>query len=308
MTASPPTITVIIATTCEARRWLSLRRAIESVLTQAGVSVQVLVVVNGQRFDPEHYEALQHMAGLRVAYNEEGNLPKALRTGRSLVSTAYFAFLDDDDEYLPGGLSARLTRLEADATLDFVATQGLRMIDGADKPFLPSTAAAHLDPLRALANYNWLASCGGLFRSRSVSLDCFDGRSRYLEWTLLAYKLASTCRMAFIDTPTFRIHDSPGSLSKSPAYREGEIEVLKLVLGLELPGDVKSFVRVKLGKAHHGLSDFYRLQHRKSASWRHHLASLRYSGGWRFIPYTRKILIDLQRVPPQGHGTERTQR
>ncbi|MBC7484536.1 MAG: glycosyltransferase family 2 protein [Rhizobacter sp.] len=283
-------VTVIIATTCEALRWPSMQRAIASVLTQADVSPQILVVVNGRRFDEEHYNELRHMTGLKVVYHEEGSAPLAQRIGRSLVCTPFFAFLDDDDEYLPGGLKARLAPLMADEALDGVASQGVRVVDGADQPFLISTVAVHRDALRALASYNWLASCGGLFRTRSVSLDYFDGCSRYLEWTLLAYKLASTRRLVFIDTPTFRIHDSPQSLSKSPLYRHGEIDMLQTVLQLDLPADVKASVRIRLGKAHHGLSDFYRLQHRMSLAWRHHLKSLRYPEGWRFISYTRKIL------------------
>lgn len=289
MSMAAADITVIIPTTCEAQRWESLLRAIDSVFRQSEVAVQLLLVVNGQRVDPSHYEALCQMPGLVVVRLAEG-LPMAQRMGRSLVTTPYFSFLDDDDEYLPGGLLARLAPLEQDSAVDFVASQGVRCLDGVDHPCWPSTAAIHRDPLRALSDTNWLASCGGLFRTRSISIDFFDGRSSYLEWTLLAYKLAISRRMAFVDTPAFRIHDSSGSLSKSTAYRYGEIVVIQQILQLELPGDVRDSVRIKLGNAHHSLSDFCRRQHLKKDAWRHHVASLMQAGGWRFIPYTRKLL------------------
>lgn len=290
MDLSASGITVIIPTTCELRRWESLQRAIASVMQQSGVTPRVLAVVNGQRFDPTRYEALCQMPGVEVVYLAEGNASLAQRTGRSLVTTAYFAFLDDDDEYLPGGLKARLVPLEQDNALDFVASQGVRCFDGVDQPCWPSTGAIHRDPLRALADTNWLASCGGLFRTRSIAVDYFDGCSRYLEWTLLAYKLAASRRMVFVDTATFRIHDSPGSLSKSTAYRYGEIDVILKILQLQLPGDVRESVRVKLGKAHHDVSDFCRRQKLNTDAWRHHASSLRQPGGWRFFPYTRKLL------------------
>ena len=54
---------------------------------------------------------------------------------------------------------------------------------------LECLAYAATDPLRALVIENWLASCGGLFRSDRVSIDYFDGVTRHYEWTFLAYSL-----------------------------------------------------------------------------------------------------------------------
>src|SRR4051794_10798550 len=101
-------VSVIIPTTCEAHRCSSLQRAIASVQSQQGVAVKVIVVVNGARVDPSCYQQLQRMPGLKVSYRSEGSAPLAQHAGRLLVDTEYFAFLDDDDEYLAGALEARV--------------------------------------------------------------------------------------------------------------------------------------------------------------------------------------------------------
>lgn len=201
---------VIIPTTCEARRWTSLKRAIASALSQENTDAEVIVVVNGTRFDPVCYEELRNMPGLTVAYQKEGSLPLAQQFGRVQVTAPFFSFLDDDDEYLPGALKHRLRPLLADKTVDFVASNGYRVLGDRDHIALTNIDAIRRDPLLALSVENWLVSCGSLFRSCSVSAEYFDGKTAYFEWTLLAYKLASTLKMAFVDVPTFRIHDSPG--------------------------------------------------------------------------------------------------
>lgn len=287
-------ISVIIPTTCETGRRGSLKRAIASVAAQERVSVELIVVVNGLRFDPECYEELRSMPGLNVAYLEEGSLPLAVKHGRSLATAPYFSFLDDDDEYLPDALWRRLQPLLSDEAIDYVVSNGYSCIEGRDRQAVINVEAVRNDPLRALLKENWLASCGGLYRSSRVSTGYFDGKTRYLEWTLLAYKLASTRKMVFVDEPTYRIHDSLGSLSKSEAFREAEIGVLAQILTLDLPADIKVGLRVKIGRAYHSLSNHYRRQGDFRRAWRCHLASLRHPEGFRYLTYSRRLLPFVQ--------------
>ena len=147
----------------------------------------------------------------------EGSLPAALRHGRSLVDTPFFGFLDDDDEYLPDAIAIRLAAFASDAAIDAVATNGFTNIGGVDRVRHEHPDAAATDPLRALLRENWLASCGGLFRTDRVTVDFFDGVTRHYEWTVLGFKLAASRRVLYVDKPTFRVYDSPGSLSKSRA-------------------------------------------------------------------------------------------
>jgi glycosyltransferase involved in cell wall biosynthesis len=285
-----PTVSVIIPTTCEARRWESLQRAIDSARDTEGVEVSVIVVVNGKRFDQACLDELQSRSDIAVAYRDEGSAPLAQRHGRSMVQTEFFAFLDDDDEYLPQALAHRCTPLLADPSLDFVATNGYRRLGTEDRIVVSNAQSVQADPLAALTRENWLASCGGLFRTASVSLDYFDNPAPFLEWTYLAYRLALDFKMAFVDVPTFRINDTPASLSKSAAYREAELSVLLHIAGLPLPRAVGRQVRGKVGRVYHDLSFEARLQGQGARAWLLHARSLLLPGGWRYLGYSRKLL------------------
>jgi hypothetical protein len=285
-----PTVSVIIPTTCEARRWESLQRAIDSARDSTGVEVSVIVVVNGKRFDPACLDELKSRTDLAVAYREEGSAPLAQRHGRSMVQTGFFAFLDDDDEYLPQALAHRCAPLLADPSLGFVATNGYRRLGTEDRVVVTDAKAVEANPLAALTRENWLASCGGLFRTSSVTLDYFDEPAPFLEWTYLAYRLALDFRMAFVDLPTFRINDTPASLSKSGAYRDAELSVLMRIAALPLPPAVARQVRGKVGRVLHDLSYDARLQGQLARAWTFHARSLLLPGGWRYLGYSRKLL------------------
>lgn len=287
-----PRVDVIIPTTCTSQRWESLQRAIASVLSQRNASVRVTVVVNGDRFDAGRLAELRQRADLTVHYQRTGSLPLALQTGRTLVQSPFFAFLDDDDEYLEGAVALRLRPLLDDPSLDFAVTAGLKNQGGTDRVALGRLDAAKINahPLRSLAVENWLASCGGLFRSSTIGVEYFDGTTRFYEWTLLAYKLALERRMVFIDRPTWRVHDSADSLSKSIEYRLAEVQVLREILALGLPSDVHDDLRRRIGAAHHDLSEYALSCGRRVDAWKHHLMSLRHPGGLRYLSYSRHLV------------------
>jgi glycosyltransferase involved in cell wall biosynthesis len=284
-------VTVIIPSTCDRRRADSLHRAVRSLLNQRAHIPRILVVANGDRVDSEVVGSVSALSGVAVEYQSEGSLPSALRYGVSRVQTAYFGFLDDDDEYLPDALALRCAALEANPDADVVVTNGYGCMEGVDRLRLEHLQRATRDPLRALVIGNWLASCGGLFRSDRVSVEYFDGVTRHYEWTFLAYKLASTRRIIFLDVPTFRIHlDSPGSLSKSDAYLEGQIEALQRIVSLGLPADVELALRIKIGRVHHGLANAFLFDGKRGTALRHHVRSLLAPGGLAYLAYSRKLL------------------
>jgi glycosyltransferase involved in cell wall biosynthesis len=291
--SGPHTVDVVIPTTCTADRWESLQRAIASAITQDGVNAEVMLVVNGDRYDPECLAALRARADLRVHYRTEGSLPLALRTGRQLVKAPFFCFLDDDDEYLPGALVTRLRPLIEDDDLDLTVTPGLRCVDGVDRPVLVELTpeAVNRDALAALSVENWLASCGGLYRTASIGLDHFDGVTKYYEWTYLAHRLALDKKLLYVAEPTFRINDTSDSLSKSVGYRLSELEFLHKLLDLPLPRRARTAIRRKIGGAHHRMSDYCRQQGWPARAWQHHFSSLLYPGGWKYVTYSRHLMM-----------------
>jgi Glycosyl transferase family 2 len=284
-------VTIIIPTTCEAGRGAMLQRAIASAMAQPLVGVRVLVVVNGKRFDAALYDGLRRRGDLTVVYEERGSATRAQHIGRRLVETPFFGFLDDDDEYLPATLQTRLQPMLDDPTVACTASQGYREVNGVDLLFLGPLDELRRDSLRALTRYNWLPAAGGLFRTALVPPGMFSAEPTYMEWTVVAYRLATTQRVAFVETPCFRLHDTPGSLSKSEAYRVGEIAALETILRLDLPADVRRAVGWHLGTAHHCMACIHADRRERSKAWHHHTASLRAAGGTRFLVFSRRLLI-----------------
>ena len=285
-------ITAIIPTLCEAVRRDRLLRAIDSLLDQDGVSVELIVVVNGDRYDPALLEELRKRMDLHLHCLREPNVAAARRAGRELVDTEFFCFLDDDDVYLPRALQKRLAPRLGDPSVDAVVSNGYRASNGTEELACPELAAAERDPVASLVSFNWLASCAGLYRTSSIPPELFEPQARYLEWTTLAYRLALTKRIAFIHEPTYGIHESPDSVSKSEAYRRAGPEALKKILSFEMDAGVRRNLRCKYVDNLHALSEYYRERGGFRLAWAYHVRSLAHpTGFFRYLAYTRKLLV-----------------
>jgi glycosyltransferase involved in cell wall biosynthesis len=284
-------IDIIIPTLCNTIRRHQLLRAIDSVLTQDRVEAMPLVVVNGSVFDPVLLDDLHARPELRVIYIATGGLPAALRAGRDHVSGAFFGFLDDDDLYLPGALAARLKPF-ADEAVDVVASNGFyRRGEQQLVPFAADMLAFQSNPLVTLLEFNWLPSCGALYRSESVGSDFFDVDAHYREWTLLAFKIALSKRIQFIDDYTFEIADTPESLSKSNAYVAASAPFFDKLLSFDIEPEMRRLLRARRADALHALSGFHLQRNEMWAAWQSHLSSLReWSGATKYFAYTRHLV------------------
>ena len=147
------------------------------------------------------------------------------------------------------------------------------------------------DPLRSLQTENWLASCGGTYRTAKVGVEYFDGQTRYLEWTTTAYRCALELNIHFLDKPTFRICETEGSLSKSDAYGRGVVRALTVIAALDLPQDVRATILRKRCDALHDLAERYRLAGAIGAAWIWHFRCLVQRSGPRYWRYTARLLL-----------------
>ncbi len=103
---STPVVSVIIPTT---RRHDLVQRAIQSVIRQTITDFEIVVVVDGP--NPATEAALATIADprLRILVNERSQGPGGARNhGAAVARGAWLAFLDDDDEFLPGMLERML--------------------------------------------------------------------------------------------------------------------------------------------------------------------------------------------------------
>jgi glycosyltransferase involved in cell wall biosynthesis len=290
-------VNAIIPTLAERRRWDALRRAIASLRasTAAVDRVEIIVVVNGARWDPEVVSWLETQP-VRLVRVAEGSAPLAQLVGRQHVTAPCFCFLDDDDEYLPGAIDIRCEVLERDPAVDLVVTNGWRCSGAREAPVFQRLESVERDPLSALFDENWLASCGALFRTDRVGVEFFENYHPYLEWTWLAFRLASAGRrVAAVDVPTFRIHDTPGSASKSSSYAESERALYERMLSLATRDDVCSLLRDRIQNQWSMRSIEKLGRGDVRGAWVDYRRVLAYPGAWRYGSQFVRLVIGSMR-------------
>ena len=283
-------IDVVVRTTCEGSRRKSLQRAIASVVAQRGVAARPVVVVAGPR--PEPLPKLASRNGIRVhRLGTEASPGRALTIARGLVDAPFFAFLDDDDELLPGALAARMAILRAEPRVQVVVTTGYVARGNARRVHIGDITRHQDDPLRGIVERCWLASCGGLFRTAAVPPAMFDALPDLCEWTCVAFRLAmASCSIRFVDRPTYVVHDSTGSLSKSDAFVEASLGVLDAMRSAPLPAADRRRLAHKYRATLHAAADRCRRAGNVGQAWRYHLRSMQPPGTLRYAAYTRKLV------------------
>ena len=292
----PVSVAVVMPTEARPDRADLLRRALESVLSQQGVRAIPIVVVNGGAASAALLAELTRAPGVQLVRLEVADLPAALRAGRELVRSPYFAELDDDDELLPGALVARVEAMEAHPDVDVVVTQGYVEEHGRRELDIADLERFQSDPLRSLLDHNWLAPCAGLFRTATIGPEYFANVPPYLEWTYLGLRFALERRILFLNHATWVYRaDTPRSLSKKPSYVLQQPASLDRVLALPLPGVVRRGFARRRGVALHAAAELELDAGRARAAWRWHLRSLAATGGWRYALYTRRLLYALFR-------------
>lgn len=285
--------TIIIATLGRKDRRESLERAINSIRAGNKARTRTLLVLNGNKFDQHLVDSLRDRCDLEVIQIAEGSLSAAILEGRRQVQSPFFGFLDDDDEYLPGAIDFRIALMAQHPEASIVATNGYRCVDGENQPMMTIHRNGFItNPQRAILEENWLASCGGIYRTKDLPASLFEGVARYLEWTWLGYTLASSGRKVFLSTePTFLINDTVYSESKSEAYFTKIAEILEQMKAIPTDPKTHKLLLIKLAQAWHDTSEFHRKNGNKRASWFAHLRSLTYPTGLRYLAYTRRILF-----------------
>lgn len=282
-------VTVIIPTL--GTRPFELDRAIASVAAQDGVEAKPLIVVNGQRYDRGLVSSLERTPGLRLHTTPVPGVSHARLEGRRLVDTPYFAFLDDDDEFLPDALRQRLeTQVETGA--DVVVTNGYREASGERRIIFPNFDQCADDPAMALLQENWLASAGGLYRADTIGEEVLRDLPDHLEMTYLAFWLAHHRVVVRLNLPTFVIHSgATEQASASWGYCREVPDILRRMEGVTSRKELLRQLKRRRAAALH-LASVTALDHRKlAAAWGYHLKSLTLGSGLRYLPYTRHIVL-----------------
>lgn len=292
-TASETVVSIIIPTTCDVRKEKELCRAIDSVLSQDFHGLEVIVVANGPNVDLSILSPFSGDSRLRIIHQEEGSLVKALQLGRNSAFSQFFCFLDDDDELLPASVAHRYQTLMDHPEVDAAIINGVRHSEDGEQLYFRYNETSK-DPLLTLMSYNWLASCGGMFRSATIDSNYFT--QQWYEWTYVAFLLCSKNKVKFIDKNGFVVHaDTPGSLSKSSAYKESYPGFLLKLIKMNTQNRISNVLKKRLVSAYHSHSAHCLRNGRYFESWVYHLKSLAAPTGWQYIFFTRKLLFPFRK-------------
>jgi glycosyltransferase involved in cell wall biosynthesis len=102
-------------------RATTLPRAIASVVSQAGPTVEVIVVDDGSRDDTVTVVEALPYTNVRLVRHETNRGPSAARnSGVRAATAAFVAFLDSDDVWLPTKLERQFRLLSENPSLDLV--------------------------------------------------------------------------------------------------------------------------------------------------------------------------------------------
>lgn len=270
-------------------RGRELERAIASVHGQVGASATPLVVVNGNRFDPELAAALEQRRDLRLHRVARPSVSNARWEGRRQVTAPFFAFLDDDDELLPEAMKVRLAGF-SDSSVDVVVTNGYSDSVKGHEILFENFDEDPEDPVLALLRNPWLASAGGLYRTETIGLNDLADLPDYLEITKLAFRLALSHKVERRNVPTFiKYEDAREKASSSGRYREETPRVLASMEKMTARKDLKALLRARRSSALHKCSEAAWREGKLMEAWRYHLHSLSI-GGWRYLSYSRRLL------------------
>ena len=285
---------VAVRTLADVQRSELLFRALDSIQDQSLISARPIVVVNGNRYDPHTLTKLERRPGIVLHRLQQASTGNALAEGRRLVTAAYFAYLDDDDVFLPDSLLEPLKWMAGHSDCDVLISNGYFVkSDGTLSEFIHISDHIRIDqPALSLLDDGWLAPGTSVFRTKSIPEDMLDSRWVQMEWTRLAFDIcAAKKRIHFMKIPTALYYDTPGSMSKNAAHQEAALDLMR---SIRSDPRMSREVRTKADKKYHNAlhiaaarcgtkGDFRR-------AWRYQLASMRAPYTFKYFLFSCKLL------------------
>lgn len=272
-----PLISVIVPTY---KRPGMLGRALDSLLAQTYENLEILVVDDNPPESSGREETRRFMERYKteacISYierEENGGGALARNTGIESSHGEYIAFLDDDDEYLPGKIEAQLKLFERSTVPDLGLVYCRTLyVDGKGQAIYEGCPCVRGNAL-AYHVKGTLGSTGSFLFKRKAILDAgmFEDIPAAQEYILVYKILKKGYQVDFENHVLFRmyLHDF-GRITTGPGKIEGEKKGFAMI-----QEDVRSLLSLEEQKMvfyNYSYNMFFLyLKEKNSKEWRHHL-------------------------------------
>ncbi len=207
----------------------TVSRALESVFAQNYPDLEIVAVDDGSTDATAEILKTHMHRGLRLIRTDGVRGAAGARNmGVRATRSDYIAFLDADDEWLPGKLIQQADVIEAEPRMTFVACRS-RFVDLEgqliEDLYNRAAPASGAEAWRTLLAYNFVATPAVLLRrSAFVRIGGFDETLPIAEDQDLWIRLALSGPIGFVDAPLLVVHASADSLSARYNERRAEFE------------------------------------------------------------------------------------
>lgn len=228
--ARPLVSTIIPA--YNARRFIE--RALQSAFEQNVPRMEILVVDDGSTDGTRELVQTYETRGVKLLCRAaRGGAAAARNTGLQVATGEFIAFLDADDEWLPGKLVRQLALMNAHPQMTFVSCRAT-LIDENGKDtgdiYRGASAAQGPDGWRTLLAHPCVATPSVLARrSAIITAGAFNKWLPVAEDQDLWIRLSLMGEIGYIPETMVRVHSTPNSLSKAK-IREQADHVLPMVI------------------------------------------------------------------------------
>jgi glycosyltransferase involved in cell wall biosynthesis len=225
-----PIITTVIPA-YNARPFLS--RAIDSALAQDIPNPEIIVVDDGSTDATVELMRFYRGRGVRlISHARRSGAAAARNTGVAAASGNYIAFLDADDEWLPGKLRRQLDIIAQHPEMTFISCRAA-LVDESGRDlgdiYRGAPPASGRDAWRTLLTYPCVATPSVLARRSSLlAAGAFNRWMPVGEDQDMWIRLSLLGEVGHLPEALVRVHSTPHSLSKSN-FREQASYVLPMV-------------------------------------------------------------------------------
>ena len=243
MTPAPFGISAIIPTRNRAAR---LERAIESILAQT-VPVAEIVIVDDGSEDNTREVVARYEPKARYLHQASKGVAAARNAGVEAATTAWVAFLDDDDEWLPDKIESQVKALSGDADAIGCYAPALIVCDDGVSTDIHMPVSP-VDLQRHVLLRNPFTQCSLVMKKAffrhvggfNTTLRCGE------DWEFCYRAIRREGRFLMIERPLVRVYESANSTSRDV---ESALESERLVVSMivaKIPGPMRFVWKLRM--------------------------------------------------------------